>query len=275
MKKLNSFYVTPGYTFFYWGFTIPKSEYPILIKYFRFKSNNLIKDIVIHINNKRYPAKIRLARITTKRFPNRKVVQVYYDTEYDTLKALRNMFIYSYASTIEKSKSNLKEVLEFVHLFKNEFKINPITRQKTDFDEMFRAMESKNLFAYWKDRKKNPKEKLFINWAPAWIEANGAKKFATRSNVIYILFNKKHHNIYVGKADIFGKRVKEGEGRIGFHKNWDKFMYFELNPKYAHFLKQIESFTIKVIASLMDNYVGTKPIGEKIVELVNHATEMK
>jgi len=26
--KIDSFYVIPGYTFFYWGFTLPKKFYP-------------------------------------------------------------------------------------------------------------------------------------------------------------------------------------------------------------------------------------------------------
>ena len=41
------------------------------------------------------------------KYPERNVIQIFYDREYQTLKALRKLFIYSYASTIDKSKPKL------------------------------------------------------------------------------------------------------------------------------------------------------------------------
>ena len=160
MKNLNPFYVVPAKTFFYWGFTIPKSHYQEYIEYFKLEEGNLIQEITIKINNKSYPAKVRMARINNKGkgkgrsdtvYPVRDVVQIFYDNNQEALKALRKLFIYSYATTLEKSsKPKLKETLEFIHVKDNQFRVKPISRQESDFDVMLRFMEDKNLFAFWK-----------------------------------------------------------------------------------------------------------------------------
>ena len=104
MNKLSPFYVVPAKTFFYWGFTIPKSHYPEYIEYFKLEEGNLIQDITIKINNKSYPAKVRMARINNKGkgkgrsdtvYPERNVVQIMYQNSQETQKALRKLFIYS------------------------------------------------------------------------------------------------------------------------------------------------------------------------------------
>jgi len=66
MKKLTPFYVIPAKTFFYWGFAIRKNHYSEYIDFFDFKEGNLVKDIFITINNKKYPAQARLLRINNK-----------------------------------------------------------------------------------------------------------------------------------------------------------------------------------------------------------------
>lgn len=269
MNTLNSFYVIPGYTFFYWGFTLPKREYMDFIRFFNFKEGSLITPIQIKIDSKFYNAKVRLVRITTKRFPNREVVQIFYDTEYDTLKALRKQFIFSYASTIDKKKPKLKELFELVHIGKNKFQIKVISKQETDFDDMFRFMEDKNLFEYWKDLKRKKGKSMFIDYSRKWISAKDASRYRNRSNVIYILHNKNSKQLYVGKANIFGNRVKKGSGRIGLDNDWDKFMYFEIDPDYAHQLEQIEAFAIRILATVMDNDVKMKPLGDTVEKLVN------
>ena len=130
LEKLDSFYVIPGYTFFYWGFTLPKKHYDEFIEFFKFKEDKLVDKISLKIDGKKYPAKIRMARINNKgtmkgrsdrKYPERNVIQIFWDKEYETLKALRKFFIYSYASTIDKSKPKLKEVMELIHVKKNEF----------------------------------------------------------------------------------------------------------------------------------------------------------
>lgn len=272
---LDSVYVIPGYTFFYWGFTLPKRTYPNFIDHFGLKEGNLVSRIKLTIGNKRYDAKIRMARITTKRFPNRNVVQIFYDTETDTLKALRKMFIYSYATTINKNKSDIKELLELVHMGGNEFKVKPVAKQKTGFDKMFNELEDRNLFAYWKNSKKGENKTFFIDFSRRWLDANDLDKHLNRVNVVYVLYNSKRKQLYVGKANILGNRVKRGEGRIGLDPDWDKFMFFEIDPEYSPFIEQIESFLIRAFAALMENDVKTVPLKDKNIRLVNKQLKRK
>jgi len=282
---LDSFYVIPGYTFFYWGFTIPKKHYDEFIEHFQFKEGQLVQDITIKINNKKFDAKVRMARIdnsgafegrSNRKYPERNVIQVFYDRQYDTLKALRKLFIYSYASTIDKSKPQLKEVLEFIHTDKNNFRIKVVSQQKTDFDTMLRFMEDKNLFAFWQNEKTGKKDKnIFVDYSKKWLPVNDLVKFSKRSNVIYLLYHSGKKKLYVGKANILGDRVKKGGGRIGLESDWDKFMYFEVHPDYSMFIEQIESFTIRSFASLLDNKVGIKNLSDKGVKLVNRQLKKK
>ena len=65
------------------------------------------------------------------------------------------------------------------------------------------------------------------------------------------------------------QRVKKGSGRIGLDADWDQFMYFEVHPDYSMFLEQIEAFTIRSFASLIDNDVGIKNLVDKGIKLVN------
>jgi len=188
-----------------------------------------------------------------------------------TLKALRKLFMYSYVTTINKKKPDLKEVLEFKHLEKDVFRIKTISQQKTDFDDMFQFMEDKNLFAFWVSSQKGSKMKknIFLDFSKKWIDVDGLKKYQNRNNCIYLLYHSNLKQIYVGKANVLGERVKKGHGRIGLDKNWDKFMYFEINPEYRLFLEQIEMFSIVLFASILKNELKIKELNESDVELVN------
>jgi len=268
MKKLDSFYVIPGYTFFYWGFTLPKKYYDDFIRYFNLDHGKQLHDIKLVINNKKFNAKVRLVKQDNK-WSKRNVVQIFYDREYDTLKALRKFFIYSYASTIDKSKPKLKEIFELIHVKENNFRIKSISRQETDFDTMLRFMEDKNLFAFWKDRNKKKKSSIFLDYSRKWHKVEDVSKFKNRSNIIYLLHHSTDKTVYVGKADNFGGRIKKGEGRIGLSKDWDKFMFFELNPDYNYLLEDIEAFAIRFIASVMTNDVKIKNLLDTKLKLVN------
>jgi hypothetical protein len=156
VKKLDSFYVVPGYTFFYWGFTLPKRYYQDFINHFDLDNGKQQHSIKITINNKKYDAKVRLVKQDNK-WSKRDVVQIFYDREYDTLKALRKLLIFSYAATIDKTKPKLKEILELIHVKDSIFRFKTISKQETDFDSMLRFMEDKNLFAFWKNKDKKKK----------------------------------------------------------------------------------------------------------------------
>ena len=285
--KIDSFYVIPGYTFFYWGFTLPKKFYPDYIDHFKFDESNLNADIFLMIKGRKFPAKIRMARINNKgksksrsdvKYPERNVIQVFYDREYNTLKALRKLFIYSYASTIDKSKPKLKETLEFIHVKENIFRIKVISQQETDFDEMFRFLEDKNLLKFWKDKdKKKKRENIILDYSRKWLNSSEMSKAnnKNRNNVIYILYHSINKNVYIGKADVLGQRVKKGEGRIGLKKDWDKFMWFEINHDYNMFLEELEHFLIRTFASILKNDVDIEPIINSKIKLVNRQLRKK
>lgn len=282
---LSSIYVVPGYTFFYWGFTLKKDLYPEYIEYFNLGEGNLVVPIKLQIKGKLYDAKIRVARINNKGkiknrsdtiYPERDVVQIFFDQERDTLKALRKEVIYSYASTIDKSKPKLKELLEFVHIKENIFQIKVISKQETDFDAMFHFLEDKNLFAFWKDENtaKKQKDKLFIDFSTEWLDKSELKKFSNRANVIYILHNIEKNQIYVGKANILGNRLTESSSRVGM-KSFDEFMYFELHPDYSFMLDNIETFSIRFLASMFENYLNVKGLNLESMKLVNKQLKNK
>ena len=283
--KLSSFFVVPGYTFFYWGFTLKKETYPEFIKYFKLKEGNLVLPITLDINNKKYNAKIRVARINNKGktktrsntvYPERDVVQIFYDQERDTLKALRKLVIYSYATTIDKSKPKLKELLEFIHTDGVNFKVKVVSKQETDFDAMFHFLEDKNLFAFWQDENSNKKsrDKLFVDFSTKWLEKKELKNYKTRSNVIYLLHNSKENQLYVGKANVFGNRVKEGSSRVAMD-TFDKFMFFELHPDYAFMLDNLETFSIRFLASMFENYLNVDGLNLENLQLVNKQLKNK
>lgn len=268
-NKLDPFYVVPAYTFFYWGFTLPKRFYIDFIDFFDLNNGLQNTPIKLKINNKKYDAKIRLVKQDNK-WSKREVVQIYYDTEYDTLKALRKLLIFSYAATIDKAKPKLKEIIELVHTSDNNFTVKPISRQETDFDAMLRFMEDKNLFAYWKNRDKMKKTSIFLDYSRKWHDVEEVDKFRNRANIIYLLHHSEYKTVYIGKANNFGSRIKKGEGRIGLDKNWDKFMYFELNPDYNYLLDDIETFAIRFMASVMRNDVKVKSLlNDTKLKLVN------
>ena len=82
-------------------------------------------------------------------------------------------------------------------------------------------------------------------------------------------------NVYVGEADVLGQRVKKGEGRIGLKKDWDKFMWFEINPDYNMFLEELEHFLIRTFASILKNDVDIEPIINSKIKLVNRQLRKK
>ena len=275
---LNSSYVIPGYTFFYYGFTLQKSLYPEYIKHFKLTKKNRIKSIKLKIKNKTYHAKIRLVSIDNSsklktrsdvKYPVRDVVQIYWEKELDTLKALRKLMIYSYASTRNKAKPRIKELLEFIHTKDDSFKVKVLSKQETDFDEMFYFLEDKNLFAFWEDsKKKKSKDKLFISYSDKWLKKSELKKYSSRTNVVYILNNKKENQLYIGKANNFGNRVKENSSRVAMDE-FDRFLFFELHPEYSFLLDEVENYSIRLFASIFSNLVKVKGLDMDKMELVN------
>ena len=53
-QPLTPFYVVPGYTFFYWGFTVAKRHNPEYMKFFDLNSENKVVPITIKIGNRNF-----------------------------------------------------------------------------------------------------------------------------------------------------------------------------------------------------------------------------
>tara|TARA_B100002052_G_C15769927_1_gene546470 strand:- start:108 stop:962 length:855 start_codon:yes stop_codon:yes gene_type:complete len=277
-EKLSSLFVVPKYSFFNGEFTIQKAFNKEYIKHFKFNSKTKSKPIQLIIKNKKYSAKIRVAHIdnsgTSKNRSNtfykeRKVVQMNWSHDPDTLKALRKLAIFSYASTRNKKIPKLKELLEFEHQGIDAFKVKIISKQETDFDEMFNFLEDKNLFEFWEyQNKKKKKDKIFVSYSDKWLKKSELKKYSSRSNVIYILNNKKENQLYIGKANKFGARVKENSSR-GTMQEFDSFLFFELHPEYSFLLDEVENYSIRLFASIFTNLVNVKGLDIDKMQLVN------
>ena len=177
--------------------------------------------------------------------------------------------IYSHASTRNKAKPSIKELLEFIHTKDDSFKVKVLSKQETDFDEMFYFLEDKNLFAFWEDsKKKKSKDKLFISYSDKWLKKSELKKYSSRTNVVYILNNKKENQLYIGKANNFGDRVKENSSRVAMDE-FDRFLFFELHPEYSFLLDEVENYSIRLFASIFSNLVKVKGLDMDKMELVN------
>ena len=58
-------------------------------------------------------------------------------------------------------------------------------------------------------------------------------------------------------------------------KDWDKFMWFEVNPEYNMFLEELEHFLIRTFASMLNNDVDIEPIINSKIKLVNRQLRKK
>ena len=273
-KKINIFYKIPNYTFFYWGFPIEKEHVDEIKNYFSLSvGNKSTQDICLEVEKKKYNAKLNLMRQKN----GREQLRVTYDTNFEFLKILRNYAIYSYAATIDKkNKPLLKEVIQFNFIPENIFRLKLIGQQKTDFDDMFRSMNDKNLFEFWRSEISSDKKervKLFSDWSDDWIDKKDLSQYQRRSNVIYLLNNIDENKIYVGKADKLGNRLKTEKRTM--LDTYDRFMFFEVNPDHSIFVDTLEDYTIRFLASIFLNHVNVKGMKLDSLTLVNKSIKRK
>ena len=73
----------------------------------------------------------------------------------------------------------------------------------------------------------------------------------------------------MGKANGLGERVKEGVGRGGLSRDWDRFMFFEIDPRYRAFIEQIETLLIRTFVALLHIDVGMAPFYKEGIKLVD------
>ena len=283
---LTSFYSIPGFTFFDWGFnartlnpkTSANDEY---VKFFDLHGKTQSVDIILIINGKKYPASIGLTRSgageteSSGKWKAYDRIRFTWRSKHETKKALRKLFIYAYVTTIKKGKPALKELAEFIHIGGSEFRVKAIGQQVTEFDDMFQFMEDKNLFEFWRDKDEQEKtSKMFLNNAinPVWRSVDKFDEFKKRTHVIYLLHHSEKNQIYVGKANEFGERVKKGKEHQGIDEGWDRFMFFELHPEFValYDLEHLEDFAIRLFSLVLENNYEIKRAKGKL-KLVNKA----
>lgn len=256
-----------------WGFTLPKSYIN------DFEAGSPLKEghsrkIKIIWDNKKYDAK--LCHVKRKNFSN--VHQIRWDNSSEFLNKLRKTFIQSYI--ILKSQKELFDIenKEGKHFRTKEhqeailfYPINPATikaevfiKIENEWNSLFRRLTEENVFGWLFNKDK----KYLISRSTNWMKIKEFKKHINATNVIYYLANTKKKLLYIGKANILGKRVKIGREHQNMPSGWDLFKYDIIKPEYSNILERIEDHTIRTIASILSNnkkYPSLNLEGYKIV----------
>lgn len=285
MSPLPYIVTVPKKSFFDGQLTIPWECHESYSDHFDLDKGVQTKNIFLKIGGKKYPAKISKSY---QKKQDRFVIHFIWRQEYDTKKALRKLFIYSFAATIRGNNPQLKECVKFEHAKENgllersiTFKVTPIAQHKTDFDEMFMWMEYNDYFDLWKNKDKNKESREYIFQSrrkdPKWYHVNELHEHSDSTYVIYLLHHSKNNQFYVGKADKLGTRVKKGHNgnRDGLEHDWDMFLYFQIEPKiYEKYVLELEDWAIRLFASVLPSDVSklkTKPIKNNKLQTVNRA----
>jgi hypothetical protein len=97
------------------------------------------------------------------------------------------------------------------------------------------------------------KEKYLITRSTDWFRAKDFRKHANAVNVIYYLANIKKKLLYIGKANVLGRRVKPGKVHQGMSADWDIFKYDIVKPEFSKLLERIEDHSIRSCAAILSN----------------------
>ena len=257
-----------------WGFTIPKSytkdfEAGKSVKKGSSRKINIIWD------NKKYL--VRLCHVKRRNYPA--VYQMRWDNNNDFLKKLRKTFIQSYI--VLKSQKELfdvdnkegkhfrtkehQEAMIFYPLNSKEIKAEIFIKIENEWNTLFRRLTEENVFGWIFDKDK----KYLISRSTNWMKVKDFKKHVNAVNVIYYLANTKKKLLYVGKANVLGKRIKLGRDHQNMSGDWDLFKYDIIKPEYSNILERIEDHTIRTLAAILKNSKNYPSLGIAEYKLVN------
>jgi len=244
-----------------WGLTLPKEH----IK--DFETGTPVKpgssrEIEIIWDKKKYVVKLR--HVKRKEYPP--VHQIRWDNNKDLLKKLRKTFIQSYV--ILKSQKELfdiskkegkhfrtqlsggqQEVLILQPLGSGKIKFEVFIKIDNGWTALFERLADENVFGWLFDKDK----KYLVSRSTNWIKIKKFKEHANATNVIYYLANTKKKLLYIGKAEVLGKRVKPGKQHQNMSGDWNLFKYDIIKSEYANILERIEDHTIRSFASILKN----------------------
>ena len=244
-----------------WGLTLPKS-YAKDFEAGRAVRLGTSRKIEIIWDKKKYSAKL----CHVKRSKYSPVHQIRWDNNKDLLKKLRKTFIQSYI--ILKSQKELfdmskeegkhfrtqlsggqQEVLILKPLNHRQVEFKVFIRIDNGWNALFERLADENVFGWLFDKEK----KYLISRSTSWIKVKDFRKHINATNVIYYLANTKKKLIYIGKAEVLGKRVKPGSRHQNMPGDWNLFRYDIVKPEYANILERIEDHTIRAFASILEN----------------------
>jgi hypothetical protein len=262
---------------FEWGVIIPK-EYEEDFLHGSKIISGTSREVEIKYGKKLYKAKL----YHVNRKNNTNVFQLRWDTDKEFLKVLRREYINSYV--ILKSQKELhenikdgskkfrghmnagqQEVVSLRAISAREIEVKPFIQIKTEWNSLFERLADANVFGwlFLKDKK------YLISRSTGWYSYRELSKHAGQINVIYYLANTKSKLLYIGKAEIFGNRVKHGRDHQGMPGDWDKFRYDIIRPEFASILERIEDHTIRSFASILKNNKSFSSLELSTYALVN------
>lgn len=189
------------------------------------------------------------------------------DNNKEFLKKLRKTFIQSYVNLksqkelfdiTEKKKKHFRtqleggeqEVIIFQPINTKEIKCEVFIKIENKWNTLFQRLADENVFG-WIFEKSD--KKYLIQRSTNWIKVKDFKKHQNAVNVIYYLANSKRKLLYIGKAEILGKRVNPGRKHQNMPGDWDLFKYDIIKPEFSNILQRIEDHTIRAFASVLKN----------------------
>jgi len=256
-----------------WGFTIPKD----FVNDFEGGMPLRKGHRKIHVVWDGTKYEVKLSYVPRKGYSS--VHQIRWDNNHEFLNKLRKTFIQSYI--ILKSQKELfdKEKVEQKHFRTKEhqeaivfhpidaktIKAEVFIKTENEWNTLFRRLTEENVFGWVFDKDK----KYLISRSTNWIKVKDFKKHMNAVNVIYYLANTKKSLLYVGKANVLGKRVKPGKQHQNMDGDWNLFKYDIIKPEYSNILEKIEDHTIRTLASILSNNKKYPTLDLKGYKLVN------
>lgn len=261
-----------------WGLTIPKANVSDFLfnKTLRKGTSRLLK---VRWDKKEY--EIRICHVNRRGYTP--VYQLRWDSNKEFLIKLRKTFIQSYV--ILKSQKELfdnqklakkhfrtdleggqQEVLIFKPLKHDLVEAIVFIKIENEWNTLFERLMNENAFGHIFEKSDS---EYLIQKSTNWIKVKDFSKHKSATNVIYYLANSKTKILYIGKADIFGNRVRPGRKHQNMSGDWDLFKYDIVRPEYANLLKRIEDHTIRTIASILKNNNSYSTLGISNYTLVN------
>ena len=259
------------------GFTFGVSGSPY-VKLFEGKQRikpGEYRDIKIILDGKEYPAKVGATKV---RFWRGKKYPIAYRILYGEGKSelkekLTKIFISSFLKVRARkklTKTTAREILRITPLSENKIKFEPLLREETEYDDLFKEFIEKDVFG-WLDY---PEEKRIFLKSSKWLPKKLLKTHEHEKFVIYYLVDTKNESkkLYVGSAKHLGSRLKSKRPEI---PKWNKFRYDTLKPEFSGLLRRIEFHTILSLACIFKNKMNRPTLGIEEFILVNKARGLK